>query len=78
MDAILLEIIRRFGGQVKLALALGISQGAVSQWRRVPVHHCLKLSQLTGIPLYEMRPDVYPMPIKKRARAASIVEEISV
>lgn len=45
----LLEVIRRAGGTIALAEALGVSKGAVSQWRMVPVHHVAKVHALYGI-----------------------------
>ncbi len=42
-----------------LADQLAISQQAVSAWRRVPVEHCRRIEQLTGIPLHIQRPDIY-------------------
>lgn len=52
------------GSQVALALALGVSKGAVSQWkddeRRVPAEHCPAIERLTGgaVRCEDLRPDI--------------------
>lgn len=33
---------------------------AISQWRRVPAERVLAVSEVTGIPLHVIRPDLYP------------------
>lgn len=42
------EAIKHFGGQVKLARALRVSQPTVSAWVKVPLHHQNYLEKLTG------------------------------
>jgi len=54
------DIISRAGGQVKLAKLLNISQPAISYWKRIPVHHVLKIEHMVGINRHDMRPDIYP------------------
>lgn len=44
----------------QLARDLGITTGAVWQWRRVPAERVIDVSRLTGIPREELRPDLYP------------------
>lgn len=44
----------------QLARDLGITTGAVWQWRRVPAERVVDVSRLTGIPREELRPDLYP------------------
>lgn len=58
------KVVKALGNKRRLALALGISAQAVGQWTRIPVEHCLKVSELTGIPLHELRSDIYPRPSK--------------
>ena len=55
----LLRAISLSGSVAGLASALGITPSAVSQWKRVPVEHARKVSALTGIPLHELRDDVW-------------------
>lgn len=59
-DAMLKEVLSRLGGQTAVARALGITQGAVAQWDRVPANHLLRLEHLTGIPAARLRPDLAP------------------
>lgn len=49
------------GGIVKLSLALGLSRGAASQWRKIPAERVIAVETLTGIPRQILRPDLYPV-----------------
>ena len=44
-----------------LAAALGITHGAVSQWRRVPAERVLEVERITGVSRHDIRPDIYPL-----------------
>ena len=44
----------------KLAVELGITHSAVSQWRRVPAERVLAVERLTGVSRHDLRPDLYP------------------
>jgi DNA-binding transcriptional regulator YdaS (Cro superfamily) len=52
------------GTQARLATHLGVSRGAVNQWkddgRRVPAEHCPQIERLTagGVRCEDLRPDV--------------------
>ncbi len=48
------------GLRIKIARELGITHGAVSQWRRLPAERVLDVEKITGIPRHELRPDLYP------------------
>ena len=51
------------GGLKPLAANLGVAWQAVQKWRRVnriPAERVLALETLTGVPRYELRPDLYP------------------
>lgn len=50
------------GNAAALAKVLGISTQAISQWREVPVNRVLDIESVTGVPRYELRPDIYPPP----------------
>lgn len=58
----LAKAIQIMDSQKNLAAALGVSEMAVSQWkvRRVPAERVLQIEVLTGVPRYELRPDIYP------------------
>jgi DNA-binding transcriptional regulator YdaS (Cro superfamily) len=49
------------GGIVRLSLALGLSRGAASQWRRIPAERVIDVERITGIPREILRPDLYPV-----------------
>ena len=53
-------VIERAGGLTKLSRDLAIHHSTVYGWKRVPAHHVLKVSNLTGISPHELRPDVFP------------------
>lgn len=51
------------GGAKALALKFRISRQAVEKWlehKRVPAERVLEIEAATGIPRYELRPDLYP------------------
>eukprot|EP01037_Dinobryon_pediforme_P005320 gene5320-5373_t len=47
------------GGVSSLARAIGVSQPAVSTWKRVPPDRVLAVEAATGVPRTELRPDLY-------------------
>jgi DNA-binding transcriptional regulator YdaS (Cro superfamily) len=51
--------IRLAGGPRALAARLRVVPSAVTQWVRVPVRHARAVAQITGLALYEIRPDVW-------------------
>jgi hypothetical protein len=58
-DPSLLEVIRRFGTARRLAETLGITDRAVSSWKRIPVRHVRIISEKIGMHPYRIRPDLY-------------------
>lgn len=70
------------GGVRALARAVGVSQPAISNWRRVPADRVLSIEALTGVPRTELRPDLYPdgIPANGAIRvgngAAPVIDEI--
>lgn len=59
MDKSIKTISRTAGGVIARSLALDQSQGAVSQWKRVPAERFADVERLTGIPREELRPDIF-------------------
>ena len=55
----LMEIIEKSGGPTELAEKLGITQGAVSQWRDIPLRRVVAVSKIVRMSLHEVRPDVF-------------------
>ena len=47
------------GSRVRIAEALGITPGAISQWKNVPAEHVLTVEKITGISRHDLRPDVF-------------------
>lgn len=43
----------------RLARALDITRGAVAQWDRVPAERLKAVSDITGIPMATLRPDMF-------------------
>ena len=52
------------GSQQALATLLGMrSQGSISRWiatGRIPAERVLQVERVSGVPRYELRPDLYP------------------
>ena len=48
------------GLRSQVARDLGITHGAVSQWRAVPAERVLEVERVTGISRHDLRPDIYP------------------
>lgn len=55
------------GLRIRLARDLGITPGAIYQWRRVPAERVIQVERLTGISRHELRPDLYPSDEPARA-----------
>jgi len=49
------------GGVRALARSLGVSQPAISSWKRVPADRVLSVEANTGVPRSDLRPDLYPV-----------------
>lgn len=53
------------GGTKATADLTGVSLQAVTNWRargQIPPQHCHSVSVSSGIPMHELRPDVFPAP----------------
>jgi DNA invertase Pin-like site-specific DNA recombinase len=58
-DAIVKKLFAIHGMQSQIADACGIRSQAVSQWKRVPGHWVQIVSEVTGIPPEQIRPDIF-------------------
>lgn len=76
-DAALDKAIGAAGGVRALARSLGVSQPAISSWKRVPADRVLSVEASTGVPRSDLRPDIYPKepePIMNGAASLAIDE----
>lgn len=60
--AALSEAAQKFGSEAALARALGVSRGALYQWkqpgREVPAEHAPQIERLSGVPCERLCPSV--------------------
>lgn len=49
----------------ELAKALGITRGAIHQWKRIPAGRVLDVERVTGVSRQVLRPDLYPSTRRK-------------
>ena len=69
-DPITQKAIDIAGGPTRLAALLNITQGAISQWERIPPSRVQIVAHLTGLPAEQLRPDIFaPLRARKRERA---------
>lgn len=47
-----------------IAVMFGISKQTVWAWRRIPTERAKEIAEKTGIPLWELRPDLWDPPNK--------------
>ncbi|HEV7260090.1 MAG TPA: Cro/CI family transcriptional regulator [Bosea sp. (in: a-proteobacteria)] len=73
-DPALEKAIDSAGGVRALARSLGVSQPAISSWKRVPADRVLSVEALTGVPRGDLRPDLYPEVVA--SAAPSEIDEI--
>ena len=64
------QAISSIGKIADLAAAIGVSPQAVRKWEKedkVPAERVLLIESITGVPRYELRPDIYPPEEYKQA-----------
>ena len=66
MDEVLRAVRANRGQAVEIARACGIGRAAVYQWARTPAQWVHQVAKVTGLPLEEIRPDIFK-PSQKRA-----------
>jgi len=58
-DLVLLFVQYRMGSWAEVARRLGVTRAAVQKWHQVPIRHLQAVSEMTGIPRQNLRPDLY-------------------
>lgn len=58
-DQGLARAIAAIGGMRSLARAIGVSQPAISNWKRVPADRVIAIETVTGVSRKSLRPDLY-------------------
>ncbi len=69
------KAIEAAGGVRALARVLGISQPAISSWRRIPADRVVAVEQATSIPRVELRPDLYDVSVDAAAAKPHVEPE---
>lgn len=61
--------IEAVGTAAKLAQKVGVTAMAVSNWkvRGIPAERVLAIEKVSGVKRHELRPDLYPLPRKRKA-----------
>ncbi|UNM95919.1 helix-turn-helix domain-containing protein [Ignatzschineria rhizosphaerae] len=64
MKYVLIEAIKKAGGQTVLAKKLGVAQCTISHWVHrnqvaPPAEHVPMIEELTGVSRHKLRPDVF-------------------
>lgn len=55
----------------EISRALGVTRQAVAGWRAVPAEWVRQVSEVTGIPAWRLRPDLYDAPPSESATQAA-------
>ena len=73
-DEALQRVLSQRRATTRIAMALGVSRAAVSQWKQVPQQHLGLVAAIFGTTRQKLRPDLYappkPRKIKRRRRPA--------
>jgi hypothetical protein len=56
------KVVAIAGTKYALSKRLGVSTQAIYTWNRIPLRHVRSVSKFTGIPDWELRPDVFLPP----------------
>ena len=68
------KAIQKAGGVSALALELGITRQAISQWDEVPPLQVLAVERASGVPRHELRPDIFGAPPDSQSTGQSSPE----
>jgi DNA-binding transcriptional regulator YdaS (Cro superfamily) len=69
LAAIGMDAVKQRISMARLAREIGVTRGAVAQWKRVPAERLGDVTRATGIPMELLRPDLFaasnrPQPVK--------------
>lgn len=64
------QAIKIAGGQTQLAKKIGLNRASsisvmLNRDKKASAKYVAKISQVTGVPCYELRPDIFPQPLNK-------------
>ena len=62
--------IEKAGSVSALARMVGVRPQAISQWKEIPASRARTIADATGIPLHELRPDLWEPPRPEQGAAA--------
>jgi DNA-binding transcriptional regulator YdaS (Cro superfamily) len=66
-DLIGMDAVKNVMPLAKLAREIGVTRGAIAQWKRVPAERLGDVARVTGIPMSELRPDLFAASIRSSA-----------
>jgi Putative antitoxin of bacterial toxin-antitoxin system, YdaS/YdaT len=72
LRAVKAELSERKHSTAELAKQLGITRQAVYGWHAIPAEWVKRIAELTGIPPYRLRPDLYDEPPPPRRRRVAV------
>ena len=61
-DPTIRRVVDAAGGATALASQLGIKAPSIYSWSRIPAARAGRISEITGIPRHELRPDLWDPP----------------
>lgn len=61
-DVAIDRAIEAAGGTTALARGLGVQPPSIYSWEKIPPRHVRRVSEITGIPRHELRPDLWDPP----------------
>lgn len=71
----MLDIVKRAaekaGGVTKLASEIGVKHPSLHSWKQIPANRVRDIERVTGIPDYELRPDLFRPPPRTPAGVAA-------
>lgn len=59
LAAIGMDAVKQRISMARLAREIGVTRGAVAQWKRVPAERLGEVTRVTGIPMELLRPDLF-------------------